>query len=138
MEVLLSRMQVLPGALVLLVLSVFSHGSTVGPSQIIDTHGRHIASVFNGVSPNLRYARAFSQMMKTGGTSPSPCTLVRKAVFRESDHIGRLLKVQVGCGAHDQVEEIRNCGSSCGGCSENWTYSDSLIATWCDGYIIDY
>lgn len=138
MNAVLGRMRALGGIVASVALLLFGHGGVAGANRarIIDRHGRQIPSVYNGVSPNLRYAHAFAQMMRTGGTNPRSCSDVHAAIYRESDHVGRLLKVQGGCGAHYQVEEIRPCGSCLGG-SENWTYSDVTIATWCDGYIID-
>ncbi len=62
--------------------------------------------------------------------------LLKTAVYRESDGLPRLLNVQGSCGAHYQYEITRNCGSCLGG-TEEWTYSDSDLATYCDGYTFD-
>jgi hypothetical protein len=108
-----------------------------GSTRLIDSHGRRIPSIFYGTSPSPRAAFEHSRIMKASGASARPCN-VRDAIYHQSDGFGRFLRVQGLCReVHYQVEEVRSCGSSCGGGSEAWTYTNSLIATWCDQYQID-
>jgi len=119
-------------------IGVFAERSFGSYTHLIDSHGRRIPSIFYGTSPSAAGA-AFqnSRIMKTSGARARPCN-VRDAIYRESDGLGRFLKVQGTCrDVHYQVGEFRSCGSVCGGGWENWTYSDSLNATWCDQYQID-
>jgi hypothetical protein len=118
-------------------IGVFAERPFNSQARLIDSHGLRIPSIFYGTLPNPKAAFEHSRIMKTSGASSRLCN-VRDAVYRESDGLGRLLRVSNGCrDVHYQVEYYRSCGSQCGGGYENWTYSDSLYATWCDQYSID-
>jgi hypothetical protein len=121
---------------IFLVVSIGFFEERSSYARLIDSHGRRIPSIFYGTSPSHRAAFQNSRIMKTSGDSARPCN-ARNAIYRESDGFGRFVQVQGLCrDAHYQVEFIRNC-VSCGGGEENWTYSDSMAATWCDQYQID-
>jgi hypothetical protein len=118
-------------------IGVFAERPFSSYARLIDSHGRRIPSIFYGTSPSHRAAFQNSWIMKTSGASARPCN-ARNAIYRESDGLARFVPVQGGCReAHYQVEYPRSCGSQCGGGFENWTYSDSMAATWCDQYSID-
>ena len=114
----------------LFVLASCSTVTAFGSHRVrtINKHGRPIPSIYYGAIPDSRVVYE----LKSPGKGHTSC-LVVKAVYRESSNKPRFLPVVGGCGGHYQVDYYRNCGSACGG-TEDWTYSDSFVATWCDGY----
>jgi len=126
---------VLASTLPLLTLEPANASQSRKP-RIIDRLGEQIPSVFYGIGPSPRIALEYFRA-RENRENPRACH-VQNAIYRESEGIARFLKVQSGCDyARYQVAEYRNCGSYCGGGEENWTYSDSLLATYCDRYQID-
>ena len=140
MKAELSRRCVVAIAIFSLFLLIVDCGDAASPTQarIIDRNGIHIPSIFHGISPNPRFAVEYQRTLKGKGRNPGSC-FVLQASYHYNRGTGQLLNVQgTGCGAHYQVSELRNCGSQCGGGQEDWTYSDSLLASYCDGYAVDY
>ena len=126
-------------ALVPLLFVALAFVTVGGPAkvQIIDKHGRPLPNIFYGASRDSRVAFELSGRAAAGRTSDRPC-LVRKVVYRQSEDPGRLVEVQGRCAGHYFVSEYRDCEAYCGGGVEQWVYSDSLLATYCDGYTYDY
>src|SRR5947207_12904257 len=122
-------------SLLLVVLNFGSVGHAKG-TRIINLHGTQISSIFYGLSPNPKITPEYFRVMKTNSGNTRSCPVLKTAVYRESDGLARLVNVQGFCGGHYQVEITRHCGSCLGG-TEGWTYSDSNLATYCDGYAID-
>jgi hypothetical protein len=122
-------------SLLLVVLNFGSVGHAKG-TRIINWHGTQIPSIFYGLSPNPKITPEYFRAMKTNSRNARPCPLLKTAVYRESDGLARLLQVQGGCCCHFQLEITRPCVSCLGG-DEQWTYSDSDLATYCDGYTFD-
>jgi hypothetical protein len=120
----------------LLGLSLSANNSGPIQPRIINRQGRQISAIFYGTSPDPRVVYE----LKAKGTIPSSCSLL-KTVYHESARTARLRKVGgPTCGAHYQVDYFRNCSSGGGGGTSNddWTFGDSMIATWCDGYDFSY
>src|SRR5260370_14169363 len=138
MKVLFWLLRICSVSLFCLLLSILCCRAASGSTEarIIDRHGAQIPTVFFGISPNPRVAPQYG-FRRTSGTSAGSCSVL-KAIYRESTGLGTLLHVQDYCPdyAHHQVQTTREC-LSCGGGYENWTYSDSEMATYCDGYVID-
>ncbi len=139
MRVFLIKIRIFAVALVPLFFLILSFVSVAdsAKARVIDKHGRQIPNLFYGTAPDSRVALEYFRNARASGENGRSCS-VRKAIYRESDGLGRLVKVVAMCLAHYQVDEFRNCESYCGGGQEQWTYSDALIATYCDGYTWDY
>jgi len=106
--------------------------------RIITNQGMQIRSVFFGTSPNLKVALAFSRATRAKEVNRGSCS-IRKAIYRETDDPARFLNVQGGgCIHHYQVDYFLNCEALCGGGMEDWTYSNALLASYCDGGMIEY
>jgi hypothetical protein len=103
----------------------------------IDRYGKQIPSIFYGIPLSVRIAPLYYRIKQTNGRSLGSCSVL-KASFHNSDRLGRFLNVDDGCTSHYQVPEERSCGSQCSGGMETWTFSDSEIADYCDGYAIDF
>jgi hypothetical protein len=124
--------------LISLLLVVLDFGSVghAKTTRIINRHGTQIPSIFYGLSPNPKITPEYFRVMKTNSRNTRPCPALKTAVYRESDGLARLVQVQGGCCCHYQVEITRDCGS-CQGGTEEWTYSDTDLVTYCDGYTFD-
>ena len=122
-------------SLLLVVLNFGSVGHAKG-TRIINLHGTQISSIFYGLSPNPKITPEYFRVMKTNSGNTRSCPVLKTAVYRESDGLARLLQVQGGSCCHYQWEITSDCGS-CQGGTEEWTYSDSQLATYCDGYTFD-
>ena len=123
------------------LLPFYSVAQFVPPSQakgrIMNREGKRIPSIFYDASPDARASRAYSWILKQGiRRSTASCSVVT-AVFRQSKDTPQLLNVQSGCGGHYQVDFIRDC-MSCGGGTEDWAYSNSDLADYCEGYAFDH
>jgi hypothetical protein len=122
-----------------------------GNSQIIDRHGRPISSIYQGLSPNLRFAREYNSEARAKRRLPPQSEIRRSALqrsaefnscsflqasFHDSKHIGRFLNAQLtDCSGHRAVSEFRNCTQSCGGGQYEWTYIDPY-GDYLQGYLI--
>lgn len=108
-------------------------------ARIINSRGEQIISIFQSIAPNPRLGPEYYREIEAGrNRSSASCPTIKSAVFRESDGLPQLLKAQGGCPyGHYQVDTYRDC-VTCGGGIENWTYSDSEEAEYCDGYAIDF
>ena len=130
------RMFVLACSLLLTLASANAAPSPSRKLRIIERLGKQIPSVFYGIAPSPKIALEYFRA-RENRANPGACH-VQNAIYRESEGIARFLTVQSGCNyGRYQTDETRPCGSYCGGGEENWTYSDSLLATYCDRYQID-
>jgi hypothetical protein len=103
-------------------------------AKIIDRHGKRILSIFSGITPDPRIALECSRIINDKRQNPGSGT-VRKTIYRRADRPRLLPVCNAPCRSHYQVQYTRDC-LSCGGGTENWCYSDSINATYCEGYAI--
>jgi hypothetical protein len=136
MKIKFRRLDNIPIRVVPVFILLVACASTASFAQvrIIDRQGKHIQSVYDGTSPNIKIQQRY--LTTKGSEDTSPYTLLN-ANYREYG-TGRLLRVCGTCQGHYQVDMNRPCGSSCQGGSENWTFSDAAEAPYCIGYVISF
>lgn len=119
------------------VLAAPPNAGPVGGAMTIDRHGKQIASIFSGISPNPRIAHAFARIMEERRENrafqvPSTC----RAGLKKVSYHPRLKKVcGYPCVSHYQTLVPRDptfC-ADCGGGNEFWTNFDPN-APYCIGY----
>ncbi len=124
---------------VLLIGSAVYPGSTALCSKeprIINTHGRQVASIFEGSSPNSKLANELFRFKEATEVNRGSCSVL-KAVYHTSDRTARFMTVQGGCRSHYQEDTYRDCDSDCDGGSESWTFSYEF-GVYCQGYMFDF
>ena len=124
-------------SIVLLIVLAYAQTNCKARSteaKIIDRHGKQIASIFSGITPGPRIALECSRIINDKRKNPGS-SIVRKSIYRRADRPQLLLVCGSPCRSHYQVQYTRDC-LSCGGGTENWCYSDSINASYCEGYYI--
>jgi hypothetical protein len=133
-----------------LLFSVGSARTVAESCRIVDSKGRPLPSVYQGLKPNPLYANHLLQRVKWSSSNPGGPKLllltysdtkdVPCGIVQASSHDGRsrprLRKAQFDCSGHYMFLQIRPCTQACGGGNYDWYFSDPEESNYLAGYEI--